>query len=202
MTEPRPHTPYDPAHDCVDHGAPHNGTREGCRMCAALAARWDGEEPSAPPVSQEPCISPVPWAIALQPTELGYAALVKSEPCATAIGWECAPTPPPLVRWRETRDPEVWSPVSLRLWEDGKVVETGVSRARQVINARDANYTESYHTNRDWKGLSTAQLRGFTAALALGDRLVALGLARMVFLDLVDGEVRERDPSSTVWSDL
>ncbi len=37
MTEPRPHTPYDPAHDCVDHGAPHNGTREGCRMCAAFA---------------------------------------------------------------------------------------------------------------------------------------------------------------------
>ncbi len=129
----------------------------------------------------------VPWAIALQPTELGYEPLTKAEPCATAIGWECAPTPPPLVRWREQRDPEVWSPVSLRIWEDGKVVETGVARARQVVSA---------YLGRPWfttfpPSYSQPELNH---AVAFGRRIESLGLARMVLLDLVDGEVRERNP--------
>ncbi len=96
-------------------------------------------------LNQEPCISPVPWAIALQPTELGYEPLTKAEPCATAIGWECAPTPPPLVRWREQRNPDVWSPVSLRLWEDGRLTEGGEARVRAVITRRLGPWLVDYY---------------------------------------------------------
>lgn len=130
--------------------------------------------------------TPPPWAIVLDPTEDGYEALIKAEPCATAIGWEGAPTAPPLVRWRELRDPEVWSPVSLRLWEDGRMIEAGEARVRAVIARRLGPWLDGYY--------SRSGIVGLDLALALSARIVELGLARMVLLDLVDGEVRERNP--------